>query len=215
MVMLLGKVRAKYFFEKIYWRLMWILENRKLTNDQYKAAFTQVFGLSVEFFANKRILDIGCGPRGSLEWTPESSICFGLDPLAEEYLKLNGNRHRMTYISGNAESMPFVDEEFDIVSSFNSLDHVDDLEKVLPEITRVIKTGGDFLLIVDIHEKPALCEPIAIGWDFTQKLAEQFDLVFEKHFKRSSQVYRSLKDAIPYEGGDYGLLVARFTKNST
>ncbi len=212
MVMLLGKVRAKYFFESSYWRWMWITGSMKFSNSHYQAAFTDVFGLSVDYYEGKKILDIGCGPRGSLEWAPESSICFGLDPLAEKYTQMNGGRHRMTYVAAAAESMPFEDGTFDLISSFNSLDHVDDLEDTLAEIWRVLKLGGDFLLIADVHDQPALCEPVSIGWDLSERLSGEFNLVFERRLKRDVKVYQSALDGIPYEGGDYGLLVARFTK---
>lgn len=212
MVFILGKERAKYFFEIQYWRMMWLLGRMKFPNEHYQAAYTEAFGLTVDSYANKKILDIGCGPRGSLEWTPESSICFGLDPLADQYLRLNGGRHRMTYVTANAESIPFDAGYFDFVSSFNSLDHVDDLDRVLLEIERILKTGGDFLLIADVHEKPALCEPIAIGWDLPDRLTNRFSLIFARRLKRDTKIFQSVRDRIPYDDGEYGLLVAHFKK---
>ena len=49
----------------------WLKERAAETdakNSRYQSYFTDNFDLKPEFFAGKRILDVGCGPRGSLEW---------------------------------------------------------------------------------------------------------------------------------------------------
>lgn len=212
MVRLMGAKKAKYFFELFYWQYQTVFEGGKLKNDQYKAAYTDGFMLSESYFHNKTILDVGCGPRGSLEWAPASASCYGLDPLAEQYLKLNKGKHRMTYVQAGVEAIPFKADFFDVVSSFNSLDHVDDLDKALEEINRVLKPGGDFLLIVDIHEKPALCEPVVISWDLPTQLADSFETIKIKKLKRNAKVYQSLKEASEYTDGEYGILVVHFRK---
>lgn len=212
MVRLMGAQKAKYFFELFYWRYQTVFEGGKLKNDQYKAAYTDGFMLPESYFQNKTILDVGCGPRGSLEWAPASASCYGLDPLTEQYLKLNKGKHRMTYVQAGVEAIPFKADFFDLVSSFNSLDHVDDLDKALEEIKRVLKPGGDFLLIVDIHEKPALCEPVVISWDLPTQLADSFETITTKKLKRNAKVYQSLKEASEYTDGEYGILLVHFRK---
>lgn len=212
MASLMGTKRAKYFFEQLFWQYQTIIEGGKLKNSHYKEAYTEGFMLSESYFQNKTILDVGCGPRGSLEWTPLSASCYGLDPLAEQYLKLNKGKHRMTYVQAGVEAMPFTDSFFDVVSSFNSLDHVDDLEKALEEINRVLKPGGDFILIADIHDKPALCEPVVISWDLPTQLAANFETITTKRLKRNTKIYQSVKEAGEYTDGAYGILLAHFRK---
>lgn len=212
MASLMGTKRAKYFFEAMYWQFQWVRGGGKLPNAHYQAAFTDGFGLEPSYFAEKKVLDIGCGPRGSLEWAPDTSICYGLDPLADQYLKLNKGRHRMTYVNAPAEAIPFASDYFDMVSSLNSLDHVDDLEQVLKEVHRVLKPGGDFLLLADVHDKPALCEPVVLGWDLPERLSSAFEVIFVKQLKRNKKIFQSLREAAPYADGAYGLLVAHFVK---
>jgi ubiquinone/menaquinone biosynthesis C-methylase UbiE len=113
-----------------------------LSNDHFEYFYTTHFGLTREFYTGKKILDIGCGPRGSLEWASEASVRVGLDPLADAYRKLGTDQHAMEYVSCGAEQMPFPDGFFDVVCSLNSLDHVDDLDRVISEIVRVIAPGG-------------------------------------------------------------------------
>ena len=194
-----------------------------LSNDHFEYYYTTHFGLSREFYRDKKILDIGCGPRGSLEWANEASLRVGLDPLAAAYVRLGVVRHKMKYVACGAERIPFPDRFFDVVCSFNSLDHVDDLERVVGEITRVVSPGGDFLLLSDIHSRPTTMEPAAFSWDVTAKFAPAFELVDCGQFEQAAvtaegfgDIYQSLLKAVPYNHAvltdRYGILSAKFRR---
>ena len=122
--------KYKELHEFSYWK-----ERRRtegtLWNDHYQYFYTDHFSLSPNFYSGKRVLDIGCGPRGSLEWADMASERIGLDPLANRYLKLGAADHKMRYVSAHSESIPFSDGYFDVVCSFNSLDHVSNLEATM------------------------------------------------------------------------------------
>lgn len=194
-----------------------------LSNDHYEYFYTIHFGLNKEFYHNKKILDIGCGPRGSLEWATDAKMRVGLDPLAEEYQRFGADRHKMEYIAAEAELMPFPDNFFDVVCSFNSLDHVDDIDKVVSEICRVVAPTGYFLLLTDIHRQPTILEPAAFDWSVIEKFAPAFEIVEQRHFEYSirspegfGDMYQSLKQAVPYNHQNhterYGILSALLHK---
>jgi ubiquinone/menaquinone biosynthesis C-methylase UbiE len=50
------------------------------------------------------------------------------------------------FVAGNAEKMPFDDNTFDLIVSTCLLAHVHEPEKVLKEIRRVIRTGGQVVI---------------------------------------------------------------------
>lgn len=154
----LSPVRWKKFSELCYWKRRKRAEG-VLSNEHYKHFYTTHFGLDDSYYHNKIILDIGCGPRGSLEWASMASRRIGLDPLAEEYLRLGADQHQMEYIDSPSENIPMKDAECDAVFSFNSLDHVKDVEQTLGEIKRVTRPGGLFLLLVEVNHPPSVCEP--------------------------------------------------------
>jgi SAM-dependent methyltransferase len=137
-------------------------EEGRLGHTHFEQFYTTAFHLSRQWYENKRVLDIGCGPRGSLEWADMASERVGLDPLADEYLNLGANLHKMSYVRAPSDDIPFPDDYFDVVTSFNSLDHVDNLEKTIAEIVRVTKEGGSFLLIVEVNHPPTPTEPLTI-----------------------------------------------------
>jgi ubiquinone/menaquinone biosynthesis C-methylase UbiE len=179
--------------------------------------YTTHFGLSREYYSGKRILDIGCGPRGSLEWADMAIERIGLDPLANEYLKLGANHHKMSYVTGASEAMPFSDRYFDVVTSFNSLDHVSNLEGTIAEIKRVTKPGGLFLLLTELNHEPDLAEPQSFSWDVIEKFLPDFVLLDEKHYeKRCRGMYDSILEGIVYDHLDptprLGILSVKFRK---
>ena len=135
-----------------FWLNKKIIEG-SLGHSFYEYFYTDYFGLSKEFYLNKKILDIGCGPRGSLEWANMAKERIGLDPLADKYKILGIEKHKMKYVCAGCEKIPFPDNYFDIVCSFNSLDHVDNLDESIKEIKRVIKPKGLFLLITDVNQE--------------------------------------------------------------
>ena len=150
--------RLKGFHELKYWKRK-KGEEGDLSNKHYQYFYTTHFDLENSYYKNKTLLDIGCGPRGSLEWANNAYRCIGLDPLAKEYLKLGADKHNMEYIDSPSEKIPLEDGTCDAVFSFNSLDHVEDIEKTISEIKRVIKPNGIFLLLVEINHPPTVCEP--------------------------------------------------------
>lgn len=206
----------KYWHELRFWQRAMRTPNSPYITD-YEFFYTSHFGLDKSFFREKRILDIGCGPRGSLVWAAEARVRVGMDPLALSYRRLGTRGQQMDYVAGFAETLPFLSQSFDVVCSFNSLDHVDDLDKAVGELIRILAPGGHFLLITEIHPHPTLLEPRAFSWDIAEKFADVLILVEEKHYEKTvSGIYRSIQAGVAFNHADrserYGILSARFCK---
>lgn len=202
--------------EMAYWIEQQAREGR-LMNGWYQQFYTDYFGLTLDDYAGKRVLDIGCGPRGSLEWATTARQRVGLDPLADRYLELGAAEHDMEYCASGSEAIPFPDGHFDIVCSFNSLDHVDSLEGTIDEIKRVTAIGGLFLLLVDVHRHPTPQEPILVPWTVPDALAPHFAPQSIDHYEKPERnMYSSVKAGIPYDHSDtsdrYGILSGRFVR---
>lgn len=210
-------VRWKEFNELHYWKKKKRQEGN-LANDHYEFFYTAHFGIDASFYEGKVILDIGCGPRGSLEWASMTSRRIGLDPLAREYLQLSANEHQMEYIDSPSENIPLKDEECDAVFSFNSLDHVEDINKTLKEIKRVTKPGGIFLLLVEVNHPPTACEP----HEFTP--GKLLDLLMPEFECENLQVYKPVTSGMyqsiranqkiesPKDTSEIGYLSAKFRR---
>ena len=209
-----GVKRQKEFYEWLFWLIQKFKEKR-LNNAHYEPFFTTYFGLSLDYYKDKKVLDIGCGPRGSLEWANNTCERIGLDTLADKYVKLEGKHHQMTYKNAPAESIPYPDNYFDVISSFNSLDHVDDLQQSIREIKRVLKKGGYFLLIADIHDHATICEPSAFDWNIIHIFKPELTIIEEHHYE-GNLMYKSIREAKVFDHTNlksrYGILTAKFQK---
>jgi 2-polyprenyl-3-methyl-5-hydroxy-6-metoxy-1,4-benzoquinol methylase len=105
----------KEHHELSFWRKLLAAEGQS-SREHYPWFYTTYFDLEPSFFEGKRILDIGCGPCGSLEWADMAAERVGLDPLVPKYMKLGANKHKMTYAASPSENIPFPDGHFDVVT---------------------------------------------------------------------------------------------------
>lgn len=196
-----------------------------LSNDHFEHFFTTHFGLDQTFYRGKRLLDIGCGPRGSLEWATAAAVRIGIDPLAVVYGQLGASAHAMRYVACGAEHLPFPSAAFDVVSAFNALDHVDDLPRAAGEIARVLAPHGDLLLITDIHPRPTLLEPSATTWELVHAFGPALALLEQRQVEQTvfspegyGDIYQSLRAGVPFDHSDpsarTGILSARFRKRA-
>ncbi|MGH7908947.1 MAG: hypothetical protein ACRENW_03740 [Thermodesulfobacteriota bacterium] len=96
------KGSKKYYYELEYWQRRKLKEG-DLSNEHYKYFYTKHFGLDDSFYTGKKILDIGCSPRGSLEWADLVVERVGVDPLVESYKALGIDKHKMRYVNGRRE----------------------------------------------------------------------------------------------------------------
>ncbi len=99
---------------------------------------------------SKMTLDVGCG-GGFLaeEFARLGCAVTGIDP-SEKSLEAARAHARaeglaIDYRQGTGESIPFPGAGFDLAYCCDVLEHVDDVSKVIAEISRVLKPGGIFL----------------------------------------------------------------------
>ena len=132
--------------EKNYWhsRKEWIdddYQNKRF----WEEMLHEGYGLSYDFFKDKKILEIGCGPAGIIFSIDNAKERVGLEPLDIAHL-LNEPWKKSVIRNGTGENIPYSDKSFDVVLCFNVLDHTINPSKVLNEIYRVLDENGEFLL---------------------------------------------------------------------
>ena len=215
-------VRLKYkeHHELRYWRGVAATMARNPAQQAHERAhyehfFTTFFGLTKADYAGKAVLDIGCGPCGSLEWADNARERVGLDPLADAYRKLvEDDRQQMAYCAAPSEKIPFDDGHFDVVTTFNSLDHVDDVDATIAELKRVCAPAGKILVIVEFGHAPTPTEP---HW-LDEKITEKFGPEFAAHDVRlfgvrdDHNLYASMLDNVPHVKGEEGIIAFRLER---
>lgn len=93
-----------------------------------------------------QVLEVGGGESGlsAMLFTTASITNIDLEP---RYAKSPCHQpERVTFINGDATSLPFPDSIFDAVTMFDLLEHVPDHEQAVAEALRVLKPNG-YLLV--------------------------------------------------------------------
>lgn len=101
-------------------------------------------------FKDKDVLDIGCGAGGKSIYYSSlgAKSVTGVDIVSsyeERALKLAEKykvEDKFSFLNADASKLPFEDESFDTVIMNDAMEHVQEPEKVLDEIYRVLKKGG-------------------------------------------------------------------------
>ena len=99
-----------------------------------------------------RVLDVGCGAGFLSNALAQNSPggrkleVHGLD-ISKDSLRVAAAHDptaSVQYVHGDAYKLPFPDRSFDVVTSMDFLEHVDDPELVIKEVSRVLKPEGLF-----------------------------------------------------------------------
>lgn len=98
----------------------------------------------------KTVLDLGCGWGGVVfHAATQASRAVGIEPDTERLdiaraLQKETGAAQVELLEGVGEKLPFPDNTFDIVASYQVLEHVQNPAQVMAEVARILKPGGTF-----------------------------------------------------------------------
>lgn len=153
-----------------------------------------------------RILEIGCGrgvalPQLARLCAPSRLAGIDIDPTLVQHAEARLRRHGVAadVRVADVRDLPFDDREFDVVIDFGTCYHIDEPERALREIDRVLDLGGTF-----IHETPLaqrLAHPMrstgrALPWGATFDLKPDRSVVlWASRMKSHTSVSLHLQEA--------------------
>ncbi|MBI4058005.1 class I SAM-dependent methyltransferase [Candidatus Microgenomates bacterium] len=98
------------------------------------------------YIEGKTILDLGCGTGyGSaimLTLGAREVIGTDIDPDAIKFAKKNFKKRKLSFYIADAISLPFPNNSFDVVVSFEVIEHMKDYQQYIQEVLRVLKKKG-------------------------------------------------------------------------
>ncbi|WP_379147308.1 class I SAM-dependent methyltransferase [Paenibacillus sp. sgz500992] len=110
----------------------------------------------LDIASGKNVLDIACGEGfGSAILARKAANVCGVD-ISEEaisYAREKYTRYNLNFKQGSVEKLEFEDDSFDMIVSFETIEHVDELiqDKFLKEASRVLNNSG--ILIISTPDK--------------------------------------------------------------
>jgi len=101
-------------------------------------------------------LDIGCGDGHFASIAYQEPIDVGLDPMDRDLAEAADRRPDVyrDVVQGSATDLPFADESFATVVSNCVIEHIQDIDKTLSEISRVLRPGGNFATTLPSEHYP-------------------------------------------------------------
>ncbi|WP_435180658.1 methyltransferase domain-containing protein [Halorussus sp. AFM4] len=153
------KSRARLFYK--YLSKVYDTVNPFIWNEQMR---DEALGL-LDIQEGDRVLDVGCGTgfatEGILEHTEN---VHGLDQsvhqLEKAWAKL-GKHDPVSFYRGDAERLPFRDDSFDVVWSSGSIEYWPDPVATLRDMRRVVKPGGQVLVVGPNNPKSSVMQKVA------------------------------------------------------
>lgn len=99
-----------------------------------------------QFIKGKNVLDLACGEGYGSDLLLKSGAkkVVGVD-ISTETVNHAKNKYKsknLSFIQSDAVSLPFEDKTFDIVVSFETIEHLKDQDKFISEIKRVLTKNG-------------------------------------------------------------------------
>jgi ubiquinone/menaquinone biosynthesis C-methylase UbiE len=124
-----------------------------------------------------RIVDIGCG-EGYILSKINSSEKVGVD-ISDTALEQASKATQAKLVKANAESLPFSDSYFDAALCSEILEHTQNPDKVVQELSRVVKPGGK--IVISVPNEPFINRIKDVVWNLGL-----FDILFPNVPKRQN-----------------------------
>lgn len=123
-----------------------------------------------------KVLDVGCGTGYNVAELARYGTSQGVDMSAEalEFCRRRGVNNVALH---EADELPFPDQEFDLVTAFDVIEHIDDDRAALEEFRRVLKPRGYLLIytpalpwMYNEHDRIVHHKRRYMGAELTEKL---------------------------------------------
>jgi 2-polyprenyl-3-methyl-5-hydroxy-6-metoxy-1,4-benzoquinol methylase len=131
-----------------------IVENYQSNEESYLIYLVHIatYRYCINYVAGKKVLDYGCGSGYGTALISDSCLQItGIDVSSEAiaHAKDHYNASNLSYLKverAEDASLPFPDASFEVVLSFQVIEHVQDVSVYLQEIERVLVPGGHVII---------------------------------------------------------------------
>jgi lipopolysaccharide biosynthesis protein/SAM-dependent methyltransferase len=156
------------------------------------------YQLATTLTAGRDVLDIACGEgygADILATMAKSVIGVDISPEAIEYAKSCYQDPRMSFRVGSATDIPIPDASVDMVVSFETIEHLEDHDRMMQELHRVLRPGGLLMISspnkLEYSDKPGYSNRLHVRELYT----EEFVTLVSRHFTTTKRYGQKLSAA--------------------
>jgi len=211
---------------------MMIASAQAVYDDELATPWDGYFGRDLSpLLAGRDVLDLGCFTGGrAVAWAKRYRLrsVAGVD-VSQAFIDaadLFAKRHGVaaTFRLGRGESIPFESSSFDVIVSFDVLEHVQDPARVVVECERVLRDGGKALIVfpsffhpLEHHLSLASRTPFVHYFFGRRTLLTAYSQIIAARGENASWYARSSSEPHDWERGNTinGLTVRRFRQLAT
>jgi len=174
------------------------------------------YAIAKEYCTGKKVLDIASGEGYGANLMGENALhVTGVD-IDSSVIKNASEKYRrsnLIFKQGSIENIPLPNQSFDIVTCFETLEHITDHKKAIQEIKRVLKPGG--LILISTPDKKNYSDAVGYANPFNKKelYIDEFRDLIKNSFHYSFYLYQRLtvgsialfegETTVTYYKGDY------------
>lgn len=146
------------------------------------------YAMAKDIVRSKRVLDVACGEGfGTSLLADVAYSATGVD-ISDEAIRHASTKYlkpNLVFQQGSAAALNFPDQSFDVVVSFETLEHLAEQDQMLAEIRRVLTVDG--LLLISTPNRPIYSEESGEHNSFHVKELDfaELDALLKSHFQRT------------------------------
>jgi len=107
------------------------------------------YAFAARYAPAKRVLDIGCGTGyGAAELSRTATLVVGCDQSTDaiDYARRNYRTGNVEFLLASASATPLGNAQFDLITAFELIEHLQDWQGFLREVSRLMRPGGLFIV---------------------------------------------------------------------
>jgi SAM-dependent methyltransferase len=120
----------------------------KVEVDLWNEHFSR-YAFAARYAAGRRVLDAGCGAGyGAAELSLAAASVLGIDSSEEaiNYARQQYGAGNLHFLVASAAQIPVRPQEFDLITAFELIEHLEDWRAFLCEMRRLLRPGGLFIV---------------------------------------------------------------------